>query len=83
MLNNVENKALEGIKATPYMQKTIALVEDFVENYAGKDRKVAYLAVFDEIFHILNKAKSYVDKYLQERKEVCLNSLTNHLLPRM
>jgi type II restriction enzyme len=69
MLNKIENKVLENIKATPYMQKTIVLIEDFVENHADKDRKVAYLAVFDEIFHILNKAKSYVDEYLQERKD--------------
>ena len=69
MLNNLENKVLENIKATPYMLKTIDLIEKFVENHAGKDRKVAYLAVFDEIFNILNTAKSYVDEYLQYRKD--------------
>jgi len=68
MLNNVENRALESIKATPYMQKTIALIEDFVENQTDKDINLAYLAVFDEIFRILNEAKSYVDEYLQDRK---------------
>ena len=69
MINNLENKVLENIKATPYMLKTIDLIEEFVENHAGKDRKVAYLAVFDEIFYILNTAKSYVDEYLQYRKD--------------
>jgi len=69
MLNKEENKVLEGIKANPYMQKTVALVEDFVENYASKNKKNAYLAVFDEIFRILNEAKSFVDEYLQERKK--------------
>ena len=69
MLNNVENRALESIKATPYMQKTIALIEDFVENQTDKDINLAYLAVFDEVFRILNEAKSYVDEYLQNRKD--------------
>jgi type II restriction enzyme len=69
MLNTVEIRVLENIKATPYMQKTIALVENFVENYTGKDKQVAYLEVFDEIFRILNEAKSFIDDYLQERKD--------------
>jgi len=68
MLNKEEYKTLEGIKANPYMQKTIALVEFFVENHKCKDKKVAFLAVFDEIFQILNEAKSFVDAYLQDRK---------------
>jgi len=68
MLNKEENKALESIKVNPYMQKTIALVEDFVENHTSKDNKIAYLAVFDEIFRILNEAKPFVDEYLQDRK---------------
>jgi len=54
MLNKEEIRVLEGIKANPYMHKTIALVENFVENHTGKDNKIAYLAVFDEIFRILN-----------------------------
>jgi type II restriction enzyme len=68
MLNKEENKVLENIKTIPYMKKTVALVEKFVENYTSKDRNNAYLAVFDEIFSILNEAKSYVDEYLQDRK---------------
>jgi len=69
MLNNVEDRVLENIKATQYMQKTIALIDEFVENQTGKDSNLAYLAVFDEIFQILNEAKSYVDEYLQNRKD--------------
>ncbi|MDR2684306.1 MAG: BsaWI family type II restriction enzyme, partial [Prevotellaceae bacterium] len=46
----------------------IALVESFVENHANSNKKVAYFSVFDEVFCILNEAKSYVDKYLTERK---------------
>ena len=69
MLNKEENKVLESIKANLYMQKTIALVEKFVENHASKNRKIACLAVFDEIFRILNEARSFVDEYLADRKE--------------
>jgi type II restriction enzyme len=68
MLNKEENKTLESIKANPYMQKTIALVETFVKKHECKDRKVTYLAVFDEVFRILNEAKSFVDEYLADRK---------------
>jgi len=68
MLNKEENKTLENIKANPYMQKTIALVEDFVGNHSSNDKKVAYLAVFDEVFRILNEAKPFVDEYLAIRK---------------
>ena len=68
MLNIEEQKALEYIKAIPYMEKTIDLIEEFVQDYPTKDNKVAYLAVFDEIFRILNEAKSFVDEYLSKRK---------------
>jgi len=68
MLNKEENKVLESIKANSYMQKTIALVENFVENHESKDKKIAYSAVFDEVFCILNEAKSFVDEYLADRK---------------
>jgi type II restriction enzyme len=68
MLNKEENKILESIKANPYMQKTIALIENFVKNHESKDKKNAYLAVFDEVFRILNEAKTFVDEYLKERK---------------
>jgi type II restriction enzyme len=62
-LNKDEQKTLNSIKTTPYMAKTIDLVEDFVAQNNGD-----YLAVFDEVFRILNEAKTYVDDYLQERK---------------
>lgn len=65
-LNKDEQKTLESIKATSYMQKAIALVEDFVAEHSNK--KVAYLTVFDEIFRILNEAKTAVDEYLSARK---------------
>ena len=68
MLNKEENKTLKSIKANPYMQKTIALVDNFVENHTSNDKKGAYLAVFDEVFRILNEAKSFVDEYLADRK---------------
>ncbi len=68
MLNREESKTLESIKANPYMQKTIALVENFVKKHESKDKKIAYLAVFDEVFRILNEAKSFVDEYLADRK---------------
>ena len=68
MLNKEENKVLESVKTIPYMKKTVDLVEKFVENYTSKNKNNAYLAVFDEIFSILNEAKSYVDEYLQDRK---------------
>jgi hypothetical protein len=68
MLNEEESKTLEGIKANPYMQKTVALVENFVKNYESKDKGVAYLAFFDEVFRILNGVKSFVDEYLIECK---------------
>ncbi|MDR1183083.1 MAG: hypothetical protein LBL13_14020 [Bacteroidales bacterium] len=67
-LNIDEQKTLKSIKVTPYMQKAIALIEDFVENYPSKDEKIAYMAVFDEIFRILNEAKTDVDIYLRKRK---------------
>ena len=68
MLSKEENKVLDGIKATPYMEKTIALVEEFVEKHTSNSIKIAYLVVFDEIFRILNEAKPFVDNYLSERK---------------
>jgi hypothetical protein len=68
MLNKEENRVLERIKTNSYMQKTIALVENFVEIHTSNDKKVAYMAVFDEVFRILNEAKSFVDEYLADRK---------------
>jgi type II restriction enzyme len=67
-LNKDEQKTLKSIKTTPYMQKTIALIEDFVKNHSSKDENIAYLSVFDETFRILNEAKTDVDTYLRKRK---------------
>jgi len=68
MLNKAEQKTLDSIKAMPYMQRTVALVEGFVENNLDKELKTNYSLVFDEIFNILNEAKPYVDEYLKARK---------------
>ena len=67
-LNKEEEKILENIRTTPYMQKTIALVEDFIKKHPSKDKKTSYLVVFDEIFTILNEAKTFVDEYLNQRR---------------
>jgi type II restriction enzyme len=65
-LNKEEEKNLATIKATPYMNESISLIEKFVALQI--DKTLGYLAVFDEIFTILNSAKSSVDIYLAERK---------------
>ena len=69
MLSKEEQKVIDNIKATPYMEKTFALIDDFVHEHDIKDTKKAYLFVFDEMYQILKEAKSFVDKYLNERKE--------------
>jgi type II restriction enzyme len=66
-LNKQEQKTLDKLISIPYMSRTIVLIEDYVSKH-GKDRKKAYLSVFDEIFRILNKSKNQIDKYLKERK---------------
>ncbi|MCL1946104.1 MAG: BsaWI family type II restriction enzyme [Chitinivibrionia bacterium] len=66
MLLNSEQKTLEIIKLTPYMSKTIDLIDEFVEKSTNK--KSAWIIVFDEIYRILNEAKIFVDDYLKERK---------------
>ncbi|MDR0646446.1 MAG: BsaWI family type II restriction enzyme [Elusimicrobiota bacterium] len=50
------------------MKKTVDLIENFVKNHKGKNKGIAYLAVFDEVFRILNEAKTSVDTYLKKRK---------------
>jgi type II restriction enzyme len=67
-LNKDEQKTLENINDTPYMAKTIALVNDFAAKHASKNAKSVWLAVFDEVFRILNEAKTAVDIYLSDRK---------------
>jgi type II restriction enzyme len=58
---------LDDIKGTPYMKKTIDLIENFVRQSQRNSQK-AYKEVFDEIHCILYEAKDYVDSYLAERK---------------
>lgn len=65
-LSKEEQKNLDTIKAAPYMYETIKLIEQFAASHT--DSNLGYLAVFDEIFTILNSAKSSVDIYLAERK---------------
>jgi type II restriction enzyme len=67
-LNKQEQKLLDKITSTPYMVKTIQLIEEFVSNHEDEE-SIAYKAVFDEIFQILNNARSFVDNYLDEREK--------------
>ena len=62
MLNKDEQKTLKRIRETLYMKKTISLIDSFLNEND-------YRLVFDELYQILNEAKSYVDEYLKERKE--------------
>jgi ABC-type iron transport system FetAB ATPase subunit len=38
-LNEDEQKTIDTIRTTPYMQKTIALVDDFVSKHTSKNKK--------------------------------------------
>jgi type II restriction enzyme len=66
-LDNEEQHTLDYIINTPYMQKTIELIEKFVQK-CGDMPHTAYKKAFDEIYRILNEAKTSVDLYLSERK---------------
>ncbi|MDR2659944.1 MAG: hypothetical protein LBC27_08175 [Spirochaetaceae bacterium] len=66
-LDKDEESTLDGILKTPYMRKTIELIEKFVCESGDKPQS-AYKKAFDEIFRILNEAKSSVDVYLSGRK---------------
>lgn len=68
-LSKEETKALDDIEKTPYMKKTIELIEEFVSLHPSGNPRMAYAAVFDEVFRILNEAKPYVDGYLKTRKK--------------
>jgi type II restriction enzyme len=67
LLNKEEQKSLDAIKSTLYMTESIKLIEESVVLYT--DSKLGYLAVFDEIYTILNAAKSSVGNYLLQRKQ--------------
>jgi type II restriction enzyme len=66
-LTKAEQKIMNGIKKTPYMKKTIELIEKFVQQSKSKQQD-AYKNVFDEIYRILYEAKDHVDRYLAHRK---------------
>lgn len=69
MLNRDEIKEIKAITSKPYMQKAITLVEAFVKNHSNNCIKTNFIMVFDEIFHILNEARPFVEKYLSLRKQ--------------
>ncbi|MDR2491063.1 MAG: hypothetical protein LBD20_06645, partial [Spirochaetaceae bacterium] len=62
-LDKEELQTFDGIINTLYMQKTVELIEKFVQD-TGEHPQTTYKRVFDEIFRILNEAKSSVDAYL-------------------
>ncbi|MDR1147824.1 MAG: BsaWI family type II restriction enzyme [Spirochaetaceae bacterium] len=66
-LDKEEQRTLDNIMNTPYMQKAIELIEKFIRE-CGYEAKIANKKVFDEIFRILNEAKISVDAYLSKRK---------------
>jgi len=65
---NDEKKTLKAIRENPYMKRTLELIEERV-NKSNKTPKDAYKSVFDELYEILNEAKSFVDGYLADRKK--------------
>lgn len=80
-LNTQEQKLLDEIKNKRYMARTIELIEDFVSNHEIQDKSITYKAVFDEIFRILDNAKSFVDDYINEGekdKKQSMKSLAGH-----
>jgi type II restriction enzyme len=66
-LTKSEQKIMDGIKKTPYMKKTIELIEKFVRQ-SKLQQQEAYKKAFDEIYNILHKAKPHIDQYLADRK---------------
>jgi len=63
-----EKRTLKAIRENPYMKRTLELIEERVSK-SKKTPKDAYKSVFDELYEILNEAKSFVDGYLAERKK--------------
>ena len=62
-----EARTMQAIRDNPYMKRTLELIEERV-NKSKQKPKVAYKSVFDDLYEILNEAKSFVDDYLAERK---------------
>ena len=63
-----EKQLMQKIRATDYMKKTLELIEGYVKKSKLKPED-AYKSVFDELYEILNQAKSFVDGYLATRKK--------------
>ena len=63
-----EKQMMQKIRTTPYMERTLELIEERV-NLSKQTPKDAYKSVFDELYEILNEAKTFVDGYLAERKK--------------
>ncbi len=62
-----EQTAMNAIVKSPYMQKAIELIEEFVQQ--SKSKKSGYKNVFDEIFTILRSSQKSVESYLAGRKK--------------
>jgi type II restriction enzyme len=69
ILNQTEKNTIKSILNNAYMEKTIALIEDYFLNIKDKGEKKYLTGAFDEIYEILNQAKPFVDIYLAERKK--------------
>lgn len=65
--NKDEEKKLATIKATPYLEEAMRLLENFVAKQ--ENSKMGYLLAFDEIHHIMKDSEIFVRKYLQNRKD--------------
>lgn len=63
-----EALTVKQIRSKNYMQKTVALVDDYIKN--SSDKSTACKSVFDDVYNILYQAKSYVDKLLDKRKKL-------------
>jgi len=63
-----EKRTLKTIRENPYMKRTLELIEDRV-NKSKLTPQDAYKSVFDDLYEILNEAKTFVDGYLADRKK--------------
>jgi type II restriction enzyme len=67
-LTSDEKRTLQTIRDTPYMKRTLELIEEHVNKSKLKPQD-AYTSVFDDLYEILNEAKTFVDSYLAKRKQ--------------
>jgi len=63
-----EKRTLKTIRENPYMKMTLELIEERVNKSKLKPQD-AYKSVFDDLYEILNEAKTFVDRYLANRKK--------------